>query len=75
MQHPPPVLLHQPGEGLLARGSAAGVVAGALLFGFLRSGGLAMEITAGVPAAVVVVTQGLIVIVIAGSAILMKGRE
>ncbi|PYO58485.1 MAG: ABC transporter permease [Candidatus Rokuibacteriota bacterium] len=61
--------------GLLARGSAAGVVAGALLFGFLRSGGLAMEITAGVPAAVVVVTQGLIVIVIAGSAILMKGRE
>ena len=50
-------------------------MAGALLFGFLRSGGLAMEITAGVPAAVVVVTQGLIVIVIAGSAILMKGRE
>src|SRR5207249_11145545 len=44
--------------GLLARGSAAGVVAGALLFGFLRSGGLAMEITAGVPAAVVVVIQG-----------------
>lgn len=61
--------------GLLARGSAVGVVAGALLFGFLRSGGLAMEITAGVPAAVVVVIQGLIVITIAGSAILVTERE
>jgi simple sugar transport system permease protein len=60
--------------GLLARGSAAGVVAGALLFGFLRSGGLAREITAGVPAAVVVVIQGLIVVAIAGSAILIGAR-
>jgi general nucleoside transport system permease protein len=60
--------------GLLARGSAAGVVAGALLFGFLRSGGLTMEISAGVPSAVIVVIQGLIVIAIAGSAILAPGR-
>lgn len=56
--------------GLLSRGSATAVVAGALLFGFLRSGGLTMEITAGVPAAVVVLIQGLIVITIAGTAIL-----
>ena len=37
--------------GLLARGSVAGVLAGALLFGFLRSGGINMEIEAGVPSA------------------------
>ena len=61
--------------GLLARGSAVGVVAGALLFGFLRSGGLSMEISAGVPAAVVMVIQGLIVIAIAGSAIVARGRD
>lgn len=61
--------------GLLARGSAAGVLAGALLFGFLRSGGLSMEISAGVPAAVVIVIQGLIVIAIAGSAIFAPGRD
>jgi len=61
--------------GLLARGSAAGVIAGAVLFGFLRSGGLSMEISAGVPAAVIVVIQGLIVIAIAGSAILSSGRD
>jgi general nucleoside transport system permease protein len=61
--------------GLLARGSAAGVVAGALLFGFLRSGGLTMEITAGVPAAVVLVIQGLIVVAIAGSAILVTAQD
>jgi general nucleoside transport system permease protein len=61
--------------GLLARGSATGVVAGALLFGFLRSGGLSMEISAGVPAAVVVVIQGLIVIAIAGSAIFAPARD
>jgi hypothetical protein len=34
-----------------------------------------MEISAGVPAAVIVVIQGLIVIAIAGSAILAPGRD
>jgi simple sugar transport system permease protein len=58
--------------GLLSRGSAAAVVVGALFFGFLRSGGIAMEITAGVPAAVVVLIQGLIVVTIAGSVILTE---
>lgn len=53
--------------GLLSRGSIAGVVVGALLFGFLRSGSIAMEISAHVPSAVMLVCQGLIVIFVAGS--------
>ena len=47
--------------GLLARGSIVGVIAAALLFGFLRSGGINMEMVAGVPTALVMVIQGLIV--------------
>jgi general nucleoside transport system permease protein len=53
--------------GLLSRGSAIGVVAGALFFAFLRSGGMSMEMMARVPSAVVWICQGLIVIAIAGS--------
>ncbi|WP_300301942.1 ABC transporter permease [Ferrovibrio sp.] len=58
--------------GLLSRGSAIGVLAGALFFGFLRSGGISMEIMAGVPAALTLVIQGLIVIAVAGSVILIE---
>jgi len=54
--------------GLLARGSAAGVVGAALLFGFLRSAGITMEMTAGVPTALVTIIQGLIVLALAGAA-------
>jgi ABC-type uncharacterized transport system permease subunit len=61
--------------GLLARGSVTGVLAAALLFGFLRSGGIAMEMTAGVPSALVMVIQGLIVIMIAGAAFWLERRE
>lgn len=57
--------------GLLSRGSTVGVLAGALFFGFLRSGGISMEIMAGVPAALTLVIQGLIVIAVAGSVILV----
>lgn len=53
--------------GLLARGSAAAVVAGALFFAFLRSGGITMEMLAGVPSAIVWICQGIIVIAIAGA--------
>jgi general nucleoside transport system permease protein len=60
--------------GLLSRGSVAGVVVGALLFGFLRSGSIAMEISAHVPAAVMLVCQGLIVIFVAGSAWLLDRK-
>lgn len=61
--------------GLLSRGSATGVLAGALFFGFLRSGGISMEIMAGVPAALTLVIQGLIVIAVAGSVILIEKLE
>jgi len=61
--------------GLLSRGSAVGVVIGALLFGFLRSGSINMEITAHIPSAVVLICQGLIVIIIAGSAILTNRKS
>jgi len=54
--------------GLLARGSIAGVVAAALLFGFLRSGGISMEMQAGVPSALVLVIQGVIILLLAGAA-------
>jgi len=60
--------------GLLARGSALGVLLCALLFGCLRSGGLAMEMSASVPAAVVMISQGLMVIAIAASAELMRRK-
>lgn len=53
--------------GLLARGSAPAVVGFALLFGFLRSGGIGMEISAGVPSAVVLTMQGLVILAVAGA--------
>lgn len=61
--------------GLLSRGSATGVVVGALFFGFLRSGGINMEISAGVPSAVVLIMQGLIVVAVAGAALLLERLE
>lgn len=60
--------------GLLARGSIPGVFAGALLFGFLRSGGINMEMVAAVPSSVVLVVQGIIVITLAAAAFL-SSRE
>ena len=54
--------------GLLARGSVKGVVASALLFGFLRSGGINMELLAGVPSAIVLIIQGFIILMLAGAA-------
>lgn len=61
--------------GLLARGSVTGVVAGALLFGFLRSGGINMEMVAQVPTALVVVIQGLIIVTLAGAALAIQRME
>ena len=54
--------------GLLARGSISGVFAGALLFGFLRSGGINMEMVAAVPSALVLVVQGVIILMVAAAA-------
>jgi simple sugar transport system permease protein len=53
--------------GLLSRGSATGVVLGGLFFGFMRSGGINMEMVAKVPSAVVVIIQGLVIVAIAAS--------
>ena len=60
--------------GLLARGSVVGVIASALLFGFLRSGGISMDLQAGVPSAVVQIIQGIIVVALAGAAYWMERR-
>jgi simple sugar transport system permease protein len=60
--------------GLLARGSVGGVIAASLLFGFLRSGGINMEMVAGVPTALVMVIQGLIVIMLAGASYWLDKR-
>jgi simple sugar transport system permease protein len=61
--------------GLLARGSVTGVIAAALLFGFLRSGGISMEMQAGVPSALVLVIQGLIILLLAGAAFWIDLRK
>ncbi|MBE7942034.1 MULTISPECIES: ABC transporter permease [Ramlibacter] len=61
--------------GLLARGSVPGVIAGALMFGFLRSGGINMEMVAQVPTALVVVIQGLIIVTLAGAALAIQRLE
>jgi len=61
--------------GLLARSSVAGVIAAALLFGFLRSGGINMEMVSGVPTALVVVIQGLIIVVLAGASLTIERRS
>jgi general nucleoside transport system permease protein len=61
--------------GLLARGSVTGVIAAALLFGFLRSGGINMEMVAEVPTALVMVIQGLIVITLAGAAYFLERQR
>ena len=51
-----------------------GVIA-ALRFGFLRSGGINMEMVAGVPTALVMVIQGLIVVTLAGATFFIGGRR
>lgn len=61
--------------GLLARGRVSGVIAGALLFGFLRSGGIMMEMAAQVPTALVQIVQGLIVVFVAGGVYWLDRRR
>jgi simple sugar transport system permease protein len=61
--------------GLLARGSIVGVIAAAALFGFLRSGGINMEMVVAVPTALVMVIQGLIVITLAGASYFIDRRH
>ncbi|TDV19386.1 ABC transporter permease [Paraburkholderia caballeronis] len=54
--------------GLLARDSITGVFAAALLFGFLRSGGINMEMVAQVPSALVLIVQGIVTVALAAGA-------
>jgi simple sugar transport system permease protein len=61
--------------GLLARGSAAGVALAALLFGFLDTGGISLEVSVGVPSAVVLIVEAVIVISIAAAAGLVPLRR
>jgi simple sugar transport system permease protein len=61
--------------GLLARGSILGVFAGAALFGCLRSGGVAMQIGLSIPAETVLIVQALIVIAVAGTAVLTRANR
>jgi simple sugar transport system permease protein len=61
--------------GLLAPGSVPGVLASALMFGFLRSGGINMEMEANVPSALVLVIQGLIILMLAGASFWIDQRK
>ncbi|MGY3446359.1 ABC transporter permease [Bradyrhizobium sp. USDA 4473] len=61
--------------GLLSRGSIPGVIAASLLFGFMRSGGINMEMVAAVPTALVLVIQGLIVVTLAGAGLFIEKWE
>lgn len=54
--------------GLLARGSPLAVILFSTFFGFLRSGGISMELLAGVPSSVILIVQGLIIVTVAGAA-------
>lgn len=54
--------------GLLARGSMTAVAAVSLLFGFLVSGGINLQLAAGVPSSTITVVQSVLIIVIAGAA-------
>jgi simple sugar transport system permease protein len=54
--------------GLLARGSMTAVVGVSLLFGFLVSGGINLQLAAGVPASTITVVQSVLIILIAGAA-------
>lgn len=54
--------------GLLARGSMTAVAAVSLLFGFLVSGGINLQLAAGVPSSTITVVQSVLIILIAGAA-------
>lgn len=57
---------------LLARNNPIGCVPAALLFAFLKQGGGLMEARVGVPSGLVLVTQGLVIVLVAGSTFLLQ---
>ena len=56
----------------LARNSPIGAVPAALLFAALRQGGGLMEARVGISSAVVLITQGLVILLVAGSGYLFE---
>jgi simple sugar transport system permease protein len=59
---------------LLARNSPAGVLPAALLFAALRQGGAQVEAQVGVSSALVQTIQGVVIVLLAGSAIIRQRR-
>ena len=55
---------------LLGKSHPAGVVAAALLFGFLRSGATRMQSAAGIPIDIITIVQALVIIFIAAEALI-----
>jgi simple sugar transport system permease protein len=60
---------------LLARNSPWGVLPSALLFAALRQGGGLMEARVGVSSALVLITQAVVILVVAGAAYLVERRR
>ncbi|MBO1332843.1 ABC transporter permease [Streptomyces sp. VRA16 Mangrove soil] len=60
--------------GLLARGSLTAVAAASLLFGFLTSGGINLQLAAQVPAQTVQIVQSLLVLFIAAAMLITHRR-
>lgn len=60
---------------LLARNNPLGCIPAALLFAFLKQGGGLMEARVGVPSGLVQVTQGLVIILVAGTTFLLARRQ
>ncbi len=60
--------------GLLARGSLTAVAAASLLFGFLTSGGINLQLAAQVPASTVQIVQSVLVLVIAAALLVTHRR-
>lgn len=60
---------------LLARNNPIACIPAALLFAVLRQGGGLMEARVGVPSSVVMITQGLVILLVAGSGFLLERRR
>jgi simple sugar transport system permease protein len=60
---------------LLARNSPAGVPPAALLFAGLRQGGELLEARLGISSSLVLVTQGIVIVLLAGSTLLVGRRR
>lgn len=60
---------------LLARNAPVGVLPAALLFASLREGGGLMEARVGVSSALVLITQGVVILLVAGASFLLERRK